>query len=89
MYLSRQKIHEIRAQRAMPFLGRALPGDAQESGVQGLAWQNQLLAQGIGPSVIDEAQKARFVVTVNFIADNRKAEVREMDADLVRASGDR
>ena len=31
--LRRAKIHEIRAQGTMPFLGRALPGDAQEGGV--------------------------------------------------------
>lgn len=42
--LRRAKIHEIRAQGAMPFLGRALPGDAQEGGVKGLAWEDELLA---------------------------------------------
>ena len=51
--------------------------------------KNQASALFIGQSVLDERQIHILVAAVKFVADDGVADMREVDADLVLATGAR
>ena len=51
--------------------------------MQGMTRQEKATLQFISPTGFDEAQIKLLVGAIDFVADNRVAEVRQMDADLV------
>lgn len=54
--------------------------------MEGLAREKELLSQHIRPASLDELEVTTVIATVELVADDRKAEVVEMDSDLVHAA---
>ncbi len=69
--------------------GLTAPVKLQPSGVQGVVRQDEPGALRVGEPVFHERQIEVFVAAIYLIAHNRIAEVREVDADLVFAAGQR
>ena len=65
----------------------AAPGETKGAGVQGVMRQNEPGALLIGQAIFDQRQIQILVAAVEFIADDGMAEVGEVDADLVLATG--
>ena len=55
--------------------------------MEGVVGKNQLRSLRFRQPVFDERQITILVAAINFVADNRMAEVREVDANLVFAAG--
>jgi len=65
------------------------PGEAQPAGVQGVVGQEEAGALGVGEPAFDQGQIQVGVAAVEFVAHDGVAQVREMDADLMFAAGQR
>ena len=65
----------------------ATPFKGQTTGVQGVARQDEPPALFVSEAALDQREVAVFVVPVQFVADDRMPEVREMNPDLVLAPG--
>ena len=55
--------------------------------MQGVAGQDEPPALFVSEAALDQREVAVFVVPVQFVADDRVPEVREMNPDLVLAPG--
>ncbi len=55
--------------------------------MQSVSRQKQFALQLLRPTVFDEAKVKLLVRSINFVTDNRVAEMGKMDPDLVRAAG--
>ena len=55
--------------------------------MKGMVFKNQPGALRFGQTSLDEGQITILVAAVKFVADDGMAEMREMDAELVLATG--
>ena len=66
---------------------KTLEFEFEALGVEGVVGEDELGALGFGEAVGDEIDVEVFVGAVNFVANNRVADVGKVDADLVFAAG--
>ncbi len=52
-------------------------------------WQQESGTLLVGQSPLNQGQIQILVTAIQFVADDRMPQVREMDADLVLATGER
>jgi hypothetical protein len=72
---------------ALNFKRPAAPEKPQRPGVQGVIFKNQPRALQIGQAAFDKGQITILLAAVNLVADDRMAEMRQVNAELVLASG--
>ena len=65
-----------------------MPDEPYAAGVQGLVGQNEPRLLLRGQAIFDQRQIQVFIAAVQFVADDRMAEVGEVDTDLVFAAGE-
>src|ERR1017187_10583142 len=63
------------------------PGESDRAGVQSVMGQNELIFLLRGQPVFHQRQIQILVATVNFVAHDGMPDVRQMNTDLVLASG--
>jgi hypothetical protein len=82
-----QKLHEPRSGFAGKFHWLAAPKEFHRAGVEGLVFKNQFRALLRRQAVLDERHIYILVAAVKFVANDGMADVREVDADLMLATG--
>jgi len=65
----------------------ALPLETDFTGVQGLAAEDEAVALLVGEAALYQGEVEGLVAAVDFVADDGMTEVREVDTDLVFATG--
>ena len=83
------EIREPRLGGAGECPGLIAPGETHGAGVQGVIFKNETGALLPGQAVLDQREIQILVTTIDFVAHDRMAEVREVDADLMFAAGAR
>lgn len=81
------KIGEPRFGGTGKFHGPAAPDQAHGAGMQRLMGQHEPRLLPGRQAVFDQRQVQVLVTAIQFVANNRMAEVREVDADLMFAAG--
>ena len=87
MLMDHCKIRKPWFRFAGKFQFRAAPDKPHGAGVECVVFKNQFRMLLRRQAVLDERHIHLLVATVKFVADDGMAEMREMDADLMFATG--
>ena len=66
--------------------GLAMPGKADRAGMEGLMGKDETRALLRLQAILDQGQVEVLVTTIKLVADDRMADVSQVDSDLVFAS---
>ncbi len=69
-------------------LRHSCPSMAMASQWRAVSWKEEFASVVFGPAVCDEVEVVVGAFCVELVANDREADVREVDADLVGAAGE-